>query len=685
MDDFTLRWTTRASVALWIFLLIAMLFQTLGGTPVTFGTHINIHGRVEYEYPLGILLWNTLLLVVLITARILALALFSRDGIGTWAGALSFSLEMCGLIGLVGQGVTLGLWMAVANHPAGTHYWPPIVFLVLSGLAWYLGRSSYTFGLIDSSSADRRQESVSHAGPRVDSDGPQLEVARKQTPHKTFASIYGNENIKRRLREAGHAIIADRAPGKEARNGILLLGEPGNGKTIFAEALAGELKLPLITLSYTDVEHHHVGVKTERVKATFEQAIRHQPCVLFIDEVDSFISSRTLEITQIKEDVDLVNGLLTLLVDIRKHKVLVMAATNHLDRLDSAAMREGRFDFKIEITPPDEPARLGLLQAGLAANLPRVRVDPQTVACVAKRWNGYSVKRILAVTEELPAYLADRQGQGDSQAELSYDDFMAALRRLQGRSAAASLPEHVKPLAELRLPAVTREAIDMVARRLRDPVRLERLGGTLPTGLLFYGPPGTGKTSAAMALAKEAGWSFLHSTGAELARNVKTLETLAAKARELRPAIILIDEADALLRSRDLSPNPDAKDKLLSLMDGAEARIKDLLWVAATNHPQEIDSALLRGGRFTEKIEFQRPDESQLAAHLTNWLGQRQVRLAPEVKLADVAALLAGQSIANAEAVLQSALNQAITRSDTDEVVVSHSDLQQAVSTVLGA
>jgi len=685
MDYFTRRWTTWLSVALWVVLTGSMFFQTLGGTPVTFGIFRNSRGFVEYEWPLAILLLNMLLLVMLIGFRILALMLTSCDGSGTWADAFSLSLYMCGLIGLVLQGGTIGLWLFFADHPAATHFWPPIAFLVLSAVAWYLGRSDYSFGLIGDAHRSARSTSPAHPAGWSDGDAPPQDVARKQTPRRTLASIHGNAYIKRRLLDAGRAILQRRESGKDPRNGILLHGEPGNGKTIFAEALAGELGLPLFTLTFTDVEHYHVGVKTVMVKAAFDQAIRNQPCVLFIDEVDSFIASRTHAISQTKEDVDLVSGLLTLLVGIRRHRVLLVAATNHLERLDTAAIREGRFDFKIEITPPDEAARIGLLESGLKANLPQMPVSRETVASVAQRWNGYSVKRILAVTEELPSYLEELRSQGQGRPELGYDDFMAALRRLQGRAASATLPEHVKPMSDLRLAPSTREALNGIAKQILDPLRMERLGGSVPSGALFYGPPGTGKTTAAIALAKESGWSFLSSAGADLARDAQALDKLLAKGRELRPAIIFIDEADALLRSRDYSPNPDATDKLLALMDGSGGKIKDLIWIAATNQADQVDPALRRGGRFTLKVEFKRPDAAQLTEHIASWLAVRRVRLDSGLRAADIAALLDDESIANAEAVLQHAVNRAISLTSGDDIVVSRNDLAAGVDAVLGS
>ncbi len=567
------------------------------------------------------------------------------------------------------------LWGALADKAPATNYWLINIFLGLAFTGWLIDAISWYYGFEVST---KMRMSINH----VDGKKEAMVVARKEKSLITFVDILGNKEIKRRLLDAARAITASKATA--SRNGILLHGEPGNGKTIFAEALAGELKLPILKLTHSDVASRWVGERTEKIKAAFDQAIRSQPCVFFIDEIDSFIPDRSSSSTQTKEDTDVVNSLLTLLVDIRKHKVVVMAATNYIDRLDGAAVREGRFDFKVEITPPDEEARVGLLTSGLERNVKKVSVDPETIQNVANRWNGFSVKRILAVTEELPSYISELKETGTVKTKLEYEDFMAALRRIQGRR--GSTPENVKPMSDLILPEVTKEALGMLSSRLLDPQRVERLGGTLPTGVLFYGPPGTGKTAACKALAKEVDWAFLIATGTDLARNPKELDKLFAQAKELRPCIVFIDEADDLIRSREYSNNTEATNKLLTIMDGVNDRVRDVVWIAATNHPDQIDQALLRGGRFTEKVEFVRPDESQLASHVGKWLQTRNIALSPAFSAQDVAELVGDESIANLEAVLQYAVNRAISKSvGNQRLELTATDIKIGAKMVLGA
>jgi len=584
---------------------------------------------------------------------------------------------------LVSSAVLFCIYGFTAMNDPARHVWPLVVLLLASMGTSIIAISGYTYGRKVTPHVAQWE---SYAEPATNSGEDWHEaatnVARVAVPTLKFEDVLGNKEIKARLEKAAREIIAPRKPGQKPRNGILLFGAPGNGKTVFAEALAGQLKLPFLQLTGSDVESKWAGEKTMRIKAAFDQARRHQPCVFFIDEIDTFIPDRSSMTSSVKENMDVVNALLTLLVDIRKTNVIVVAATNYIDRLDGAAVREGRFDFKVEITPPDEEARIGLLRSGMKSNAPKADVSDAVIKNVATRWNGFSVKRILAVTEELPSYLDDMKEKGMARKVVEFDDFMAALRRIQGRKGAT--PENVKSMDELILPDKTREAIAMIAGRLKDPVRVERLGGTLPTGVLFHGPAGTGKTTVAKALAKEVGSAFLISTGTDLAKDPKELEKLYGKAMELRPAIIFIDEGDDLLRSREYSPNTEATNKLLTLMDGVSDRVRDIVWIAATNHPDQIDPALLRGGRFTEKVEFVRPSGTQLLSHMEKWLADRKIALTEGLTVAGIAATIGEESVANAEAVLQYAVNRAISVATGDAITVSEADISSGLLTVLG-
>jgi transitional endoplasmic reticulum ATPase len=686
IDDFVAVLYKAAHFLLCTLPLCGLVFQVVMGAwrgthtsfAIQLGADFGAKGNA-FPYLLGPLVYLTICHVGRLIA---AVAMATPEKATREPAATSYFLLYCAWRTVLFYGIMIWLWAYTDKAATRGDYWTVGLFLAFAMLSAALALSKWVYGYkLDVSPTLARQRQALETSME-DSSNVQG-AARMSSPSITFEDIFGNLETKRRLLAAGQAILQARNSNATPRNGILLHGAPGNGKTVFAEALAGELNLPFLQLTNSDVESMWVGQRTERVVSAFKQARALAPCLLFIDEFDSFVRSRdSLQKTYVKEDTDIVNALLTLIVDLRKTKVVLVAATNFIDTLDEAAIREGRFDFKVEITHPDQEARIGLLRKGLKTNTKNVKVDEEVLTNVASRWNGFSVKRILAVTEELPGYIADLKEKGKAPATLGFEDFMAALRRIQGRKGAS--PENVKSMSELILPTQTREALTMIAGRLKDPIRVERLGGTLPYGVLFHGPAGTGKTTAAKALAKEVGSAFLTATGTDLARDVKALEKLFAQANELRPAIIFIDEADDLLRSREYSNSTEATTKLLALMDGVTDRVRDIVWIAATNHPEQIDSALLRGGRFTEKVEFVLPTGNQLESHINTWLTTRKIGLSAGLSVGDIAGRFGTESIANTEAVLQYALNRAIAHTENDKIEITSEDLRAGHAVVLG-
>lgn len=497
----------------------------------------------------------------------------------------------------------------------------------------------------------RKAELPPQPSQEEDNDLPGFPAVR---PRHDFSHIVGMEETKRRLLEAGRKAVAPHE-GEPPRNGILLSGEPGNGKTFFAEALAGELKLPFIKLTFAQTASRFVNQTTESVRQAFDDAIRQAPCVLFIDEVDSFLADREASISSGQETSRTANTLLTLINDLRGRGVLLIAATNFADKLDAAGVREGRFDFKIEVPPPDFPARQAILTRVLGNEGRKITVAPDAIERAARRWEGFSVARITAIAKE-----AAEHARQENRSVLGFEDLLAALRRLQG-TLGDRLPEDTPGLSGVFLPAESSKKLAGIAYRMREIEEVESLGGTLPSGLLFYGPPGTGKTLGVRALAKETGWAFISTNGQALLSDKDELKRIVKRARDIRPVIVFIDEADDVLADRGTSPwTKSVTNDLLTAMDGAKGKVSDIAWVAATNHPDALDAATVRGGRFQEKILFDLPDEPTLTRYIEAWMGGSKAKFAEGLTPERVTALLYPTSIANAKAILQSAINHMI-------------------------
>jgi cell division protease FtsH len=185
---------------------------------------------------------------------------------------------------------------------------------------------------------------------------------------------------------------------------------------------------------------------------------------------------------------------------------------------------------------------------------------------------------------------------------------------------------------------------------LKRPDEFGRLGAHIPRGILLVGPPGTGKTLLARAVAGEAGVAFFSTNGAEFVEmfvgvGAARVRDMFEHARESAPCIIFIDELDALGRARGASPmtGQDEKEQtlnqLLAEMDGFDRSVA-IVVLAATNRPEILDPALLRAGRFDRQVLVDRPDKSGRVDILRIHL--KRMKLAPDVKLEDIAALTPG-------------------------------------------
>ncbi|MGH2389039.1 MAG: ATP-dependent zinc metalloprotease FtsH [Chloroflexota bacterium] len=185
---------------------------------------------------------------------------------------------------------------------------------------------------------------------------------------------------------------------------------------------------------------------------------------------------------------------------------------------------------------------------------------------------------------------------------------------------------------------------------LKNPAKYQRLGGTIPKGVLLIGPPGTGKTLLAKAVAGEANVPFFNMSASEFVEmlvgvGASRVRDLFAQAKANAPSIIFVDELDAVGRQRGagLGGGNDEREQtlnqLLTEMDGFDGR-QAVIVLAATNRPDVLDSALLRPGRFDRRVTVQRPDRAGREAILR--VHTRNVPLSSEVNLTELAQITPG-------------------------------------------
>ena len=222
-----------------------------------------------------------------------------------------------------------------------------------------------------------------------------------------------------------------------------------------------------------------------------------------------------------------------------------------------------------------------------------------------------------------------------------------------------------------------KEELKEVVGFLKDPARYGRLGARLPRGVLLVGPPGTGKTLLARAVAGEAGVPFFSINGSEFVEmfvgvGAARVRDLFEEARKQAPAIIFIDEIDALGRARSAwgpgghDEKEQTLNQLLAELDGFDPS-SGLVLIAATNRPEILDPALLRAGRFDRQVLVDRPDRSGRVQILR--VHTKKIAVAPGLDLDQVAALTPGFSGADLANLVNEAALQA-TRSNHAEVGV---------------
>jgi transitional endoplasmic reticulum ATPase len=456
-----------------------------------------------------------------------------------------------------------------------------------------------------------------------------IEITELTRPSVTYEDIGGLEGVLQRIREMielplKHPEIFSRL-GIDPPKGILLYGPPGTGKTLIARAVANEAGANFFSIQGPEIMSKFYGQSEERLREIFSDAEKNAPSVIFIDELDSIAPKRDEVQGEVERRV--VAKLLTLMDGLTSRgNVIVIAATNREDAIDPALRRPGRFDREIEIGAPTADGRLEILMIH-TRGMPldeSVKLDKVTdlthgfvgadLAALARESAMRALRRYLPDIEfgkPIPTEILEKM-------RVTMQDFQDALREIEPsalREVFIEIPkatwEDVGGLEDVK--KAMNESIELP---MDDPESFVRLGIKPPSGILLFGAPGTGKTLIARAIANESRANFISIKGPEImskwvGESEKAIRMIFKKAKQVAPAIVFLDEIDAIAPKRgshyDSGATERVVNQLLTTMDGMDS-LDNVFVVAATNRPDILDKALLRPGRFDKLLLIPLPD-----------------------------------------------------------------------------
>jgi transitional endoplasmic reticulum ATPase len=592
---------------------------------------------------------------------------------------LKFAAASCVALGLI----ILVTWKPVIQMSKGNSGLS-ILWFALMGLStagWlasffliFLGRPQRSTGAVP----------VAMGGP-VQRPAPRPVEAVRNVPAERFADVGGMEEAKEEIRGVvqGHL-----DPGKYqryglVRNGVLLYGPRGTGKTFLARATAGEFGLHFEYISAPKLLNRWIGSTGENIQGVFAQAAGHKPVLFFIDEIDTIGGGRQDAISDPggagREFNNITMALMSAIDQYRTISGFVlMAATNRMDGLDEALIREGRFDIKVRVDLPNEATRIKILEAQLNKK-PWKRFDLQEFA---RRTPGAGAAKLRALVDQAANYaLTDNR-------KIEAKDLRRALDANGGRDRPQL--ERVE-WDDVVIAESVKQDLKSLIRLLEDPTRTHSLGLQIPTGLLLIGPPGTGKTLIAGLIASQTKRSFYPLTAASVlgggvGDSVKRVAAVFARAKEHSPAIVFLDEMDGLLpaTNRYLAQHDvQLVEQFLTEISSLQPE-NNVFLVGTTNHPENIDPRVLRGGRFSEKILIPPPDPAQRVQLLRLYL--KGVRLEAGLTIEDIAKRLNGLAPADLQAICTAAKRMAFNRiANSDQLPpLNWSDFERATERVRG-
>ena len=462
--------------------------------------------------------------------------------------------------------------------------------------------------------------------------------------------------------------------GGSARLGVVVVGPEGVGKLALARSAAAAVDAGVVELVAPGVAALEAGVASQRVHETVGTARASAQSgtrtVLVVTDIEALLPVEPVPLSTIVLDA--------LRTAVATPGLALVVTTSAPERTDPRLRAPDLADRELGLGLPDLRTRTELLRR-LLADVPLA--DDVELKAIAERAPGFVVADLVAVRREA-AVVAALRDPGADEPRIAQQDLLDAVGAVRPISMSSSdtLRTGGVTLDQVGDMAETKQALtEAVLWPLQYPDSFARLGVAAPRGVLVYGPPGCGKTFLLRALAGTGQLNVIAVKGAELldkyvGESERAVRELFRRAQDAAPALVFLDEVDALAPRRGQSSDSGVADRvvaaLLTELDGAQP-LRDVIVVGATNRPELIDPALLRPGRL-ERLVYVPPPDAEARTEILEAAG-RNTPFAPEVDLAELGAALDGYSAADCAAVLREAALTAMRESlDATQVTDAH-------------